>query len=205
MAIGRCAIWRANGLPRNVSVNLSARDLVDDSLPDDVAGMLRRHGLEISALTLEITESAMMQDPARAERILGELRRMGCHIAVDDFGTGHASLAYLKRLPVTELKVDRSFVTDLETDEADRSIVRSTIELAHELGLSAVAEGVESEHVWNWLADRGFDRAQGRVLGMPMPAEVLEAMARKPEAVARRLAMAAGGASTADHGESPGT
>ncbi len=173
-AIGRCAAWRASGMALGVAVNLSARDLLDLHLTADVSRLLTAAGLPPSALTLEITESAMMADRARAEAILGELRASGLRIAIDDYGTGHASLAYLKRLPVSELKIDRSFVMGLGHDTSDRAIVRSTIDLAHDLGLETVAEGVEERAVWGWLAEHGCDSAQGFLMGKAIPSAEFE-------------------------------
>ena len=184
-SIRACAGWRAAGLDLSIAVNLSARNLHDDALGGDVAGLLGEFGLPAPALTLEITESAMMADPARAEATLGQLEQLGVRISIDDFGTGHASLAYLKRLPVTELKVDRSFVMGLDVDKDDRSIVRSTIELAHELGLSTVAEGVETTWIWDWLAAQGCDLAQGRLMGMAVPGDEFEDLVRRSAPDAR--------------------
>jgi diguanylate cyclase (GGDEF)-like protein len=177
-AIGRCAEWHGQGFPLSVAVNLSARNLLDPELPGDIQTMLDDAGLPATSLTLEVTESAMMSDPERAIAILGELRSLGCRIAVDDFGTGHASLAYLKRLPVDELKIDKSFVMGLEADGSDRSIVRSTIELAHELGLTAVAEGVETAWVLEWLGTKGCDLAQGFYFSTAVAAVEFERLLR---------------------------
>jgi len=178
-AIERCATWRATGLDLTVAVNLSARNLEDEALPGDVARMLAAAGLPGSAITLEITESAMMADPVQAQETLGRLRALGVRIAVDDFGTGHAALAYLKRLPVTELKIDRTFVTGLDVNDDDRAIVRSTIELAHDLGLRCVAEGVETSWTWRWLAAHHCDLAQGWLMGMAVPADEFEDLVRR--------------------------
>jgi EAL domain-containing protein (putative c-di-GMP-specific phosphodiesterase class I) len=155
--------------------------------------MLEEAGLPPTALTLEVTESAMMSDPERAIATLAELRTLGCRIAVDDFGTGHASLAYLKRLPVDELKIDKSFVMGLEADRSDRSIVRSTIELAHELGLTAVAEGVETAWVLEWLTSKGCDLAQGFFFSPAVASAEFDRLLRKesrdaPEATPARPA-----------------
>jgi EAL domain-containing protein (putative c-di-GMP-specific phosphodiesterase class I) len=179
VAIGRCASWRRAGLELGVAVNLSVRNLLDLQLPKDILRLLADADLPSTALTLEITESAMMADPTRAEIVLGELRLAGVRISIDDFGTGHASLAYLKRLPVSELKIDRAFIMGLDTDEQDRSIVRSTIDLAHDLGLTTVAEGVESQWVWDWLVARGCDVAQGYLKGKATPTGAFEELVRR--------------------------
>jgi diguanylate cyclase (GGDEF)-like protein len=178
-AIRRCASWREIGLELDVAVNLSVRNLLDTQLPGDILRMLADTGLPAPALTLEITESAMMADPDRAEAILRQLQVAGVRISIDDFGTGHASLAYLKHLPVTELKIDRTFVKELERDEHDRSIVRSTIDLAHDLGLTTVAEGVETQWVWDWLAARGCNVAQGWLKGKAMSEGAFEEAVRQ--------------------------
>jgi diguanylate cyclase (GGDEF)-like protein len=179
VSIGRCASWRRAGLELGVAVNLSVRNLLDLQLPKDILRLLADADLPSTALTLEITESAMMADPTRAEIVLGELRLAGVRISIDDFGTGHASLAYLKRLPVSELKIDRAFIMGLDTDEQDRSIVRSTIDLAHDLGLTTVAEGVESQWVWDWLVARGCDVAQGYLKGKATPTGAFEELVRR--------------------------
>jgi diguanylate cyclase (GGDEF)-like protein len=159
------------GLPLKISVNLSTRDLLDQDLPAKVAAQIGRHGVGPQALCLEITESAIMDDPQRALQTLETLSSMGFKLSIDDFGTGYSSLAYLKRLPVDELKIDRSFVMAMERDADDAKIVRSTIELAHNLGLSVVAEGVETGKAWKLLAALGCDEGQGYFIGRPMPAE----------------------------------
>ncbi|WP_158550731.1 bifunctional diguanylate cyclase/phosphodiesterase [Geodermatophilus sp. TF02-6] len=170
-ALADCRRWADQGLSLAVSVNLSARSLLDEELPDRVAGLLGAHGLPPSSLELEITESAAMKDPDRAVRVLARLRGLGLRLSVDDYGTGHASLSYLSRLPVDTLKIDRSFVSTMELDGNDRAIVRSTIALAHHLGLRVVAEGVETRRTWGQLAAFGCDEAQGYWLGRPEPAD----------------------------------
>ncbi|MGY2003623.1 putative bifunctional diguanylate cyclase/phosphodiesterase [Blastococcus sp. SYSU DS1024] len=168
-ALAACRRWRDQGLELTVGVNLSARSLLDTCLVDRVAGLLRAHGLPAGCLELEITESAAMKDPGRALEVLHRLRDLGVELSVDDYGTGHASLAYLTRLPVSTLKIDRSFVQTMELDAGDRTIVRSTVELAHSLGLRVVAEGVETRATWAELARLGCDAAQGFWLARPMP------------------------------------
>ena len=132
--------------------------------------MLAAHAVPASAFCLEITESAIMDDPQRALQTLERLSAQGFKLSIDDFGTGYSSLAYLKRLPVNELKIDKSFVMSMETDLDDRKIVRSTIDLAHNLGLTVVAEGVENAKIWDLLRELDCDQAQGYHMGRPMPA-----------------------------------
>ncbi|HET7867421.1 MAG TPA: EAL domain-containing protein [Burkholderiaceae bacterium] len=158
------------GLNLRVSLNLSARDLRDD-LPARVRDALQQHGLQGNALSLEITETAMMDEPQRALRTLKMLADMGVHLSIDDFGTGFSSLSYLKRLPVHELKIDKSFVMRMEYDLDDAKIVHSTIALAHNLGLGVVAEGVETAAAWKLLAALRCDQAQGFLIAAPMPAD----------------------------------
>jgi EAL domain-containing protein (putative c-di-GMP-specific phosphodiesterase class I) len=156
-------------------VNVSTRSLLDASFPDQVADRLAHWEVPAGWLVLEVTESAVMADPALALDVLGRLHSLGVGLAVDDFGTGYSSMAYLKALPVDELKVDRSFVGQMATSNSDAVIVRSTIDLGHNLGLRVVAEGVESRDAWEELKALGCDTAQGYYLGRPMPAADLEA------------------------------
>jgi len=180
--IERSAItWRAlraQGLQMKLSVNLSTRDLMDQDLPDKVARLLGTHAVEPGGLILEITESAIMDDPQRALHTLERLHEMGLKLSIDDFGTGYSSLAYLKRLPVDELKIDKSFVMNMESDIHDAKIVRSTVDLAHNLGLTVVAEGMESAKSWKLLAGLRCDEAQGFFIAKPMPAEQFAAWVR---------------------------
>jgi len=167
-AIAQCAEWRFDGLPMNVSINLSARDLMDATLPDRVAALLQRHRCAAQWISLEITESAILDDPAHAIRNLERLHALGCRLAIDDYGTGYSSLAYLRRLPVHELKIDKSFVIGMSADASDALIVRSTIDLAHNMGLSVVAEGVEDDATLDRLRSMGCDMVQGYLLSRPM-------------------------------------
>jgi EAL domain-containing protein (putative c-di-GMP-specific phosphodiesterase class I) len=160
-----------------VSINLSTRDLMDLELPDKLEAILRRYGVRAEAFCLEITESAIMDDPERAEGTLNRLAERGYKLSIDDFGTGYSSLAYLKRLPVQELKIDKSFVIAMESEEGDAMIVRSTIDLAHNLGLSVVAEGVENAAIQQRLTEQGCDEAQGYHLSRPVPLAALQAWA----------------------------
>ena len=174
-ALEAVAGWRRSGLDVSVAVNLSVRSLYDPELPARVAAQLTAHQLPPGALELEITESTMMDRPAAAAEMLQRLADLGVHVAVDDYGTGHSSLAYLHRLPVSTLKIDKSFVLAMEASVEAAAIVRSTIELAHSLGLSVVAEGVETDAVWSRLNDLGCDAAQGFLLSRPVPAADLQA------------------------------
>jgi EAL domain-containing protein (putative c-di-GMP-specific phosphodiesterase class I) len=159
------------------------RNLVDVGFPDHVAALLRKHGLESSSLELEITESTMLANAFRTKQVLDRLSAMGLRLSLDDFGTGYSSLSYLKRLPLDELKIDRSFVMNMLENEDDAIIVRSTIDLGRNLGLQVVAEGVETEEAWGQLRGLGCDIAQGYYLARPVPAEELERwlQSRAPE------------------------
>jgi diguanylate cyclase (GGDEF)-like protein/PAS domain S-box-containing protein len=174
-ALGQCAAWLERGLPLAVAVNLSARNLLDADFPTQVRDLLRRRELPGEMLVFEITESTMVSDPVRTRVVLEELAAMGIRLSIDDFGTGYSSLAYLKRLPVAQIKIDRSFVMTMDTDEDDATIVRSTIELGRNLGLEVVAEGVETEATLDRLRALGCTLAQGYHLSRPVPAEELEA------------------------------
>ena len=168
-AIADCAAWQAAHPQVGVAANLSAWDLQDAELPAYIEKLLREYRLPARQLILEITESAVMNDPLRAREVMARLNRMGATLAIDDYGTGFSSLAYLKLLPVDSLKIDRSFVIDMLEDENDAIIVRSTIELSHNLGLKVVAEGVENAEVLELLRAQGCDAAQGYHLARPMP------------------------------------
>ena len=172
-AVAQCQDWHRRGLELTVAVNLSATNLLDTELAADVAGVLDRHRLEPGWLCLEITENQLMSDPVRAQDVLSGLRRLGVSIAVDDFGTGYSSLAYLRQLDVDEIKIDKSFVMHMHEQADDAAIVRSTIDLAHALRLSVVAEGVETPEAWDMLDRFGADTAQGYLLSRPVPADEL--------------------------------
>ncbi len=159
----------AQGLRMKLAVNLSTRDLMDQELPNKLEKVLERYAIDPSLLVLEITERAIMDDPQRALQTLNRLHGMGLKLSIDDFGTGYSSLAYLKRLPVDELKIDKSFVMNMESDLQDAKIVRSTVDLAHNLGLTVVAEGVESAKSWKLLDSLSCDEVQGYFIAKPMP------------------------------------
>lgn len=163
------ARMRAANRPITVAVNLSARCLQDRSLRRSVESALNRSGMRASDLVLEITESAVMADPGRAMAILTSLHEMGLMLSIDDFGTGYSSMGYLKQLPVGEIKIDRSFVMEMQAGNNDQLIVRAIIDLAHNLRLRCVAEGVETRAVWDELARLGCDLAQGYFMAKPMP------------------------------------
>ncbi|MGB9185316.1 MAG: EAL domain-containing protein [Solirubrobacteraceae bacterium] len=170
-SIAECASWRKAGRDLSVAVNLSVRNLLDRDLPKEIERLLATYSLPPEALQLEITESMIMSDPDRALATVTRLSDLGVRMSVDDFGTGYSSLANLRRLPIDELKIDRSFVSPMLRDESDLIIVRSTINLGHDLGLKIIAEGVEDGATLEQLALLGCDLAQGYHLSRPMPAD----------------------------------
>jgi diguanylate cyclase (GGDEF)-like protein/PAS domain S-box-containing protein len=169
-ALGACRRWREAGFDMGVAVNLSTRNLVDLSLPDDVRRLLAEAEIAPGSLDLEITESALLADPLRAVDVVRRMSALGVRITIDDFGTGYSSLAHLRRLLVSEIKIDKSFVVTMAANADDAIIVRSTIELAHSLGLRVVAEGIESKVVCDRLRALGCDVGQGYYLGRPVTA-----------------------------------
>lgn len=173
-SIRQCRQWHDQGLEVSVAVNLSARNLMDDTMPRRVEKLLEQFQLPAWALELEITESSIMSDPARAMKVLEWLHALGVSMSIDDFGTGYSSLEYLKRLRVQTLKIDYSFVRHMLQNQQDEIIVNSIIHLAHNLGLSVVAEGVESEELLLRLGEMGCDRAQGYHISKPLPPEQLQ-------------------------------
>ena len=173
-ALDQAAIWQKEGRPLKVAVNLSASSLVDVDLPGQIGELLAQRGLPSSALQLEITEEFLMADRDRTRTILVDLRARGIQISVDDFGTGYSSLAYLRELPIDELKLDRSFVFPMADDARAAALVFSTIGLAHSLGLRMVAEGVENQAALAELARHGCDQAQGYHISRGLPAAELD-------------------------------
>jgi diguanylate cyclase (GGDEF)-like protein/PAS domain S-box-containing protein len=172
-ALHQCSEWRRTGIDLNVAINLSVWNLQDPSLVDSIRAALATWGVPPANLGLEITESGMMADPERAQISLNALDAMGIELAIDDYGTGFSSLAYLHRLPVDSLKIDKSFVMDMVTNADNTTIVRSTIDLAHGLGIKVVAEGVETEQAYQQLCDMGCNTAQGYYIGRPKPAAAI--------------------------------
>ncbi len=179
-AMTQCAEWRRLGFDLSIAVNVAVQSLLDVDFPDTVACLLGETGLAAEHLTLEITESTIM-DPKRTVTALEGLAALGVRLSVDDFGTGYSSLTYLQRLPVHEIKVDRSFVMTMGTNESDASIVKSIVDLGHNLGLRVVAEGVEDRVAWDRLARQGCDVAQGYFMSKPIPAEAFTRWLREWE------------------------
>ena len=181
-AVAQAAQWQADGAPLTVAVNLSARSVHDGAIVQEVLTVLNESRLPPSLLRLEITESSIMADPPRARRVLEQLHDMGIRLSIDDFGTGYSSLAYLQDLPISEIKIDRSFVTNVLEREGDQVIVRSTIDLARNLGLTSVAEGVESTAAVVWLTQAGCNQAQGFHIARPMTGAALGEWLRNRQA-----------------------
>ena len=186
-ALRQLAVWRSAGHDLRIAVNLSARDLSDLDLPGQVAEATARHGVPPSALVLEVTETGIFSDATRADLVIRSLRELGVAIAIDDYGTGNASLGYLKRLEIDELKIDRSFVSSVGTDAHDLIIVRSTIELALELGLRVVAEGIETEETTAALREFGGVIGQGYHLGRPSGPDAIQARLEDESVPARNI------------------
>ena len=195
-AIRQCGVWMRQHMDIEISVNLSARDLMTRDLPELISALLTEHGVPPHMICLEITESGFMEDPAHAQRVLDRLSAIGLRLSIDDYGTGYSSLSYIMKLPVNELKIDRAFVSNMSEDADMMTIVRSTIELGHSLGLKVVAEGIEDPKGYALLRSLGCDFAQGYYISPPMPAEALPgwlngsiAIRRLPEAmIAQALA-----------------
>jgi diguanylate cyclase (GGDEF)-like protein len=182
-AVAQCAAWRDSGWDVGVAVNVTGRDILDATFPDDVVGCLRRHGVAPDRLELEITENTIFSDPPRASAVLSQLSDLGVRIAIDDFGAGNSSLGYLARLPVDVLKIDKSFVLDMGTGGSAAAIVRSTIELGHNLGLEVIAEGVETEELLRTLVALRCDSIQGFLLGRAMPPREVEGLFGAPRPI----------------------
>ncbi|MBT9613175.1 MAG: EAL domain-containing protein [Burkholderiales bacterium] len=171
LAMQQIHVWRNQGVELPVAVNISAVNLQDHGFPESVAEIISEHQVPSRLLELEVTETAIMCEPLRAIENIRKLNTMGVQVSIDDFGTGYSSMAYLQKLLVAKIKIDKSFVMDMDKREKDDVIVRSTIDLAHNLGLKAVAEGVESEEVWDRLKAMGCDSAQGYYMSKPLPSE----------------------------------
>ncbi len=189
-AIAQCSMWHQEGLDLHIAVNLSPAQMDDEEVVTQVRQLLEAHRLPPSSLVLEITESGAVEDyPGDHVNVLGPLAEMGVQLSIDDFGVGTSSLSRIKHLPVSEIKIDKSFITELRPESVDGAIVASTIGLAHQLGLSVVAEGVENDVTFQRLADLGCDVAQGYLMSIPLRADDLTAWLRhstEPSAVGRR-------------------
>jgi diguanylate cyclase (GGDEF)-like protein/PAS domain S-box-containing protein len=182
-ALAQCRSWELAGMPLGVAINVSIRNLLDAHFPELVRTLLDKWQVKPSMLELEITESTVLSDPVRTKRVLDKLSAMGVVLSIDDFGTGYSSLSYLSQLPVNEIKIDRSFVMNMAESSGDAVIVRSTIDLARNLGLQVVAEGVETEQAWDELSELGCTLAQGYYLSRPVPAtQLTEWIRSRPEA-----------------------
>jgi len=173
-AVRQAAQWHDRGRPLRVAVNLCAADVADPGFPDDVASLLARWRLPAELLGVEVTENTVLADPVAAHAVLARLGELGVESSLDDFGTGHSSLTHLRRLPVREIKLDRSFVAGMVSDRQDATIVQSTVDLARRLGLRVVAEGVEDDATWMLLRDLGCDEIQGYLLSPPLTAAALD-------------------------------
>ena len=172
-AVNQLILWHELGIDINVAVNISAENLKDKNFYPFICNTVEDAGVSAEKITLEVTESAVVDDPDAAIALLSRFKSAGMKISIDDYGTGYSSLAQLKQLPVHELKIDKSFVQRLQTDEDDQIIVRSTIELAHNMGLTVVAEGIEDEYSLKWLAQNGCELAQGYFISRPQPVDKL--------------------------------
>ncbi|MEW6324935.1 MAG: GGDEF domain-containing phosphodiesterase, partial [Nitrospirota bacterium] len=180
-AAEQCRTWRQAGVPLRIAVNVSARNLQDPRFPDQVARTLEACGVEPASLSFEITESAILMNQSSVLEVLGRFHRMGMELAIDDFGTGYTSLGQLKRLPVQTIKIDKSFVLGMLANDNDHAIVRSVIDLGHDLGLKVVAEGVENQALWEQLNGLGCDLAQGYHISRPvLPGDLMKWSARAP-------------------------
>lgn len=180
-AVAQCAQLHRLGMPLTMAVNLSTINLKDPELPRKITAVLKKHNLESKWLELEITETAVMDDTMRTVQVLKELDLLGARISIDDYGTGYSSLSYFKKLPLDDLKIDKSFVIGMAQNHGDATIVRSTIEMGHELGLRVVAEGVEDRETWEQLSKLGCDAAQGYYMSRPLaPADLLKWLCESP-------------------------
>ncbi len=186
-ALRQCGEWHMRGLDVKISINMSARDLMNPELPAMVSELTAKFKIPTPIVCLEITESAVMEDPARARETLERLHKLGVRLSIDDFGTGHSSLAYIRKLPVQEMKIDRSFVRNMVADKDDAVIVRSTIELGHNMGLKVVAEGVEDHAALMLLTKLGCDEAQGYFIAKPLPPDEYETWLRRRQTAGDKL------------------
>jgi EAL domain-containing protein (putative c-di-GMP-specific phosphodiesterase class I) len=173
-AMRQCRAWRAAGLPLRIAVNLASRNFMQIDLAGKIQRLMRTTGVMPNCLEIEITENTLLTDIDRATDILKNMHDMGVNVSIDDYGTGYSSLAYLKKLPLHTLKIDKSFVRDMARDENDAVIVRSTIDLAHNLGYRVVAEGVEDDEAYDLLEMLGCDSVQGYHVSVPLAAMPFE-------------------------------
>jgi diguanylate cyclase (GGDEF)-like protein len=185
-ALWQCRAWKEWGIDLSLAINLSMLNLTAAELPEQIAALLKDAAIPSERLELEITESVIMDDPERTLRTLRQIRSLGVRLAIDDFGTGYSSLAHLSRLPVTTIKIDRSFIREMEATKDNAVIVRSIIDLAHNLDLQVVAEGVESAEAKQMLVNFGCDEAQGYYFSPPVPAREIERFFGNAEAVRGR-------------------
>ena len=190
--------WAGSGLDLGISLNLSMRNLLDPSLPVRIGSILEAGGVRPAAVTFEVTETSVMTEPDKTMRVLHGLADLGVRLSIDDFGTGHSSLAYLQRLPVHEVKIDKSFIWPITTDRGARAIVQSIIQLAHNLELNVVAEGIEDQATWDALAGLGCDDAQGYYLCRPITTDdLVEWLADRPRDPAVRAGRVGSGSGPA--------
>jgi EAL domain-containing protein (putative c-di-GMP-specific phosphodiesterase class I) len=187
-AITAATGWAATGIQTSIAVNLSPRGLLGTDLTDEIAALLAEQHASPTLLTLELTESSMMTDPAGLAALMRELHAMGIRLSIDDFGTGYSSLSSLRKLPLDEIKIDKSFVMGLEHSGDDKTIVRSIVDLGVNLGLDVVAEGVENGRTWQILRRMGCTQVQGYYLTRPIPAEDFPAWLAEYHQRPRRLA-----------------
>jgi EAL domain-containing protein (putative c-di-GMP-specific phosphodiesterase class I) len=173
-ALAQCAAWNHQGHDISISINISAQCLYDDMLTRTLRSQIKQNGINPKNIIFELTESDIMSDPMRAKYVLAEIRTIGASISIDDFGTGYSSLAYLKQLPVSEIKIDRSFVIEMLEDDNDKAIVQTIISLGHNLDLKVVAEGVESNDAYVLLNQQNCDIAQGYYINRPTSASEFE-------------------------------
>jgi EAL domain-containing protein (putative c-di-GMP-specific phosphodiesterase class I) len=183
-AIAQCAMWHGEGMSIHVSINLSARDVMDDTLPDRVAGLLQVHGCAAQWISLEITESAILDDPGHAVENLKRLSALGCKLSIDDYGTGYSSLAYLRNFPFDKIKIDRSFVRDMLVRKDCQAIVRAVVGLARSLGITTIIEGIETKEQLAGAKADGCDEGQGYLFAKPMPEPKVAAFLAECERVA---------------------
>jgi EAL domain-containing protein (putative c-di-GMP-specific phosphodiesterase class I) len=177
--------WSALGIDLEIAVNLSTVDVLDASLPDEIAGLLDRYGIPPWNLVLEITERTLIGDERRSEQVLGRLRAIGVRLAIDDFGIGESSLASLRRFPVQQIKLDRSLLADTPGDATAEAIVTGCVEIAHAIGATIVVEGIETHDQWRFAHTVGCDVAQGYLIGRPVPGDELAMRLQEMPVVSR--------------------